>query len=319
MINAYALSNGRLNKISLDEQDGRSADHPIWIDVIAPNDEERKWIEQVYHLTLPKPEHLRDIEASARFYEDNGELHLRSDFLLGKESSSRSVTVAFVLFGNTLFSVHDEDLPVFHQRRLVKFGQPEDVGDCKDVLIDLYSMDVEFSADALEGVYAELGQVSSKVLNAKLSDKHASSVLIKIAHAEHLNGRIRRNVMDTRRAISFLMRSKLLSPAQMDDVRQIMQDIDSLDGHTSFLFDKINFLMVATISFINVNQNKIVRLFSVSSVALLPPVLIASIYGMNFKHMPELSWSLGYPFALLLMVLSVAVPFWIFHRKGWLK
>jgi magnesium transporter len=319
MINAYALSNGRLNKISLDEQDGRSADHPIWIDVIAPNDEERKWIEQVYHLTLPKPEHLRDIEASARFYEDNGELHLRSDFLLGKESSSRSVTVAFVLFGNTLFSVHDEDLPVFHQRRLVKFGQPEDVGDCKDVLIDLYSMDVEFSADALEGVYAELGQVSSKVLNAKLSDKHASSVLIKIAHAEHLNGRIRRNVMDTRRAISFLMRSKLLSSSQMDDVRQIMQDIDSLDGHTSFLFDKINFLMVATISFINVNQNKIVRLFSVSSVALLPPVLIASIYGMNFKHMPELSWSLGYPFALLLMVLSVAVPFWIFHRKGWLK
>ena len=319
MINAYALSNGRLNKISLDEQDGRSADHPIWIDVIAPNDEERKWIEQVYHLALPKPEHLRDIEASARFYEENDELHLRSDFLLGKESSSRSVTVAFVLSGNTLFSVHDEDLPVFYQRRLVKYGQPDDVGDCKDVLIDLYSMDVEFSADALEGVYAELGDVSSKVLNAKLSDKHASSVLVKIAHAEHLNGRIRRNVMDTRRAISFLMRSKLLTPVQMDDARQIMQDIDSLDGHTSFLFDKINFLMVATISFINVNQNKIVRLFSVSSVALLPPVLIASIYGMNFKHMPELSWSLGYPFALLLMVLSVAVPFWIFHRKGWLK
>jgi len=319
MINAYTLSNGRLRKIHLNEQDDLGSDHPIWIDVVAPSDEERKWVEQAYHLTLPKPEHLRDIEASARFYEENNELHLRSDFLLGKESSSRSVTVAFVLSGNTLFSVHDEDLPVFYKRRLANHGQPDDVGDCKDVLIDLYSMDVEFSADALEGVYADLGQVSSKVLNAKLSDKHASSVLINIAHAEHLNGRIRRNVMDTRRAISFLMRSKLLTPIQMDDVRQIMQDIDSLDGHTSFLFDKINFLMVATISFINVNQNKIVRLFSVSSVALLPPVLIASIYGMNFTHMPELSWSLGYPFALLLMALSVVVPFWIFHRKGWLK
>ncbi len=319
MINAYTLCNGRLSKIHLDEQDDLRSDHPIWIDVVAPNDEERKWIEQSYHLTLPKPEHLRDIEASARFYEENDELHLRSDFLLGKESSSRSVTVAFVLSGNTLFSVHEEDLPVFYQRRLTTHGQPDDVEDCKDVLIDLYSMDVEFSADALEGVYADLGQVSSKVLNAKLSDKHASSVLINIAHAEHLNGRIRRNVMDTRRAISFLMRSKLLTPIQMDDVRQIMQDIDSLDGHTSFLFDKINFLMVATISFINVNQNKVVRLFSVSSVALLPPVLIASIYGMNFAHMPELSWSLGYPFALLLMALSVVVPFWIFHRKGWLK
>lgn len=319
MINAYTVSNGRLSKTHLDAQDDLRLDHPIWIDVVAPNDEERKWIEQAYHLILPKPEQLRDIEASARFYEDNDELHLRSDFLLGKGSNSRSVAVAFVLSGNTLFSVHEEDLPVFYQRHLTNRGQPDYVEDCKDVLIDLYSMDVELSADALEGVYVDLGQVSSKVLNAKLSDKHAASVLINIAQAEHLNGNIRRNVMDTRRAISFLMRSKLLTPMQLDDVHQIIQDINSLDGHTSFLFDKINFLMVATISLINANQNKLVRLFSVSSVALLPPVLIASIYGMNFIHMPELSWSLGYPFALLLMALSVAVPFWIFHRKGWLK
>lgn len=319
MINAYTVSNGRLSKTHLDAQNDLRLDHPIWIDVVAPNDEERKWIEQTYHLILPKPEQLRDIEASARFYEDNDELHLRSDFLLGKGSNSRSVAVAFVLSGNTLFSVHEEDLPVFYQRHLTNRGQPDYVEDCKDVLIDLYSMDVELSADALEEVYVDLGQVSSKVLNAKLSDKHAASVLINIAQAEHLNGNIRRNVMDTRRAISFLMRSKLLTPMQLDDVHQIIQDINSLDGHTSFLFDKINFLMVATISIINANQNKAVRLFSVSSVALLPPVLIASIYGMNFTYMPELSWSLGYPFALLLMALSVAVPFWIFHRKGWLK
>lgn len=318
MINAYALSNGCLSKLHLDEQVDSCPDHLIWIDVVAPSEEERKWIERVCHVTLPKPEHLRDIEASARFYKENDELHLRSDFLLGKESRSRSVTVAFVLSGNALFSVHEEDLPVFYQMRLTNHGV-DDLKDCKDVLIDLYSMDVEFSADALEDVYGELGEVSNKVLNSRLSNKHAASVLVSIAHAEHLNGRIRRNVMDTRRAISFLMRSKLLTFAQLDDVRQIMRDIDSLDGHTSFLFDKINFLMDATISFINVNQNKIVRLFSVASVALLPPVLIASIYGMNFVHMPELSWTLGYPFALLLMALSSAVPFWIFYKKNWLK
>ena len=102
------------------------------------------------------------------------------------------------------------------------------------------------------------------VLNNTLSDNEAAAVLASIAQAEHLNGRIRRNVMDTRRAISFLMRSKLLTPEQMDEARQIMQDIDSLDGHTAFLFDKINFLMNATVGFINVNQNKIVRLFSVA-------------------------------------------------------
>jgi len=102
-------------------------------------------------------------------------------------------------------------------------------------------------------------------------------------------------------------------------VSQIQHDIESLDGHTSFLFDKINFLMDATVGFISINQNKIVRLFSVASVGLLPPTLIASVYGMNFAAMPELNWKLGYPFALLLMLLSVAVPFWVFHRKGWLK
>jgi magnesium transporter len=194
-----------------------------------------------------------------------------------------------------------------------------DIESCKDVLLDLYSMDVEFSADALEEVYADLGQVSQAVLQTKLSDKEAADVLASIAQAEHLNGRIRRNVMDTRRAISFLMRSKLLGTAQHEDARQIMQDIDSLDGHTSFLFDKINFLMSATVGFININQNKIVRLFSVASVALLPPMLIASIYGMNFRHMPELDWAAGYPFAIVLMAMSVLLPFWLFQRKGWLK
>jgi len=244
---------------------------------------------------------------------------VRSDFLLGKESDSRSSIVAFVLSDNVLFSVHDEDLPVFQHFRLRSHGQPDLVADSLDVLIDLYGSDVEFSADALEEAYADLGEISGTVLSNTISDKQAGVALANIAHAEHLNGRIRRNLMDTRRAISFLMRSKLLNPEQMDEARQIMQDIDSLDGHTAFLFDKINFLMNTTVGFINVNQNKIVRLFSVAAVALLPPTLIASVYGMNFKHMPELAWEMGYPFALLLMALSVAAPFWFFHRKGWLK
>ena len=153
---------------------------------------------------------------------------------------------------------------------------------------------MEFSADALEETYADLGGTSGTVLNKTISDKQAGVVLATIAHAEHLNGRIRRNLMDTRRAISFLMRSKLLTPEQMEEARQIMQDIDSLDGHTAFLFDKINFLMNTTVGFININQNKIVRLFSVAAVALLPPTLIASVYGMNFRHMPELEWASGY-------------------------
>ena len=208
---------------------------------------------------------------------------------------------------------------MFNRFRQRSRMQADLVADSLDVLIDLYGSDVEFSADALEETYADLGSISSTVLNNGLSDKAAAAVLASIAHAEHLNGRIRRNLMDTRRAISFLMRSKLLTPEQMEDARQIMLDIDSLDGHTAFLFDKINFLMNATVGFININQNKIVRLFSVAAVALLPPTLIASIYGMNFKYIPELEWAGGYPFALALMGVSIALPFWLFQRKGWLK
>lgn len=316
MFNIYTLENGRLVKIQPEEVTIRK---PIWVDAIAPGEEDREWVKDTFGITLPQPEHLRDIEASARFYEESGELHLRSDFLLGKESDSRSVIVAFVLADNVLFSVHDDDLPVFRRFRQRSHVQPDLVANCHDVLIDLYGSDVEFSADALEEAYAELGEISGAVLHNTLSDKQAGEVLGNIARAEHLNGRIRRNLMDTRRAISFLMHSRLLSPDQMEEARQIMQDIESLDGHTAFLFDKINFLMSTTVGFININQNKIVRLFSVASVALLPPTLIASIYGMNFKYMPELQWEDGYPFALALMALSVVFPFWIFHRKGWLK
>jgi magnesium transporter len=143
-------------------------------------------------------------------------------------------------------------------------------------------------------------------------------VLAAIARQEDLNGRIRRNVMDTRRAVSFMMRSRMLNAGQFEEARQILRDIESLDNHTAFLFDKINFLMDATVGFININQNKIIKIFSVASVAFLPPTLIASIYGMNFKILPELQWDWGYPFALVLMVASAIAPFWYFRKRGWL-
>ncbi len=312
MLNAFALTQGRLTQITEHQT-------PIWVDAIDPTEEERAWVQEHYGVHLPQPAHLRDIEASARFYEVDAQLHVRSDFLSGITAESHSVIVAFVLSNNVLFSVHDKDLPVFVRFRQRAKNQPDLLDDAMDVLLDLYSSGVEFSADALEDVYADLGTTSIKVLENQLDDRDAAELLAQIAHDEHLNGRIRRNLMDTRRAISFLMRSKRLVPSQMEEARQTMLDIDSLDGHTAFIFEKINFLMNATVGFININQNKIVRMFSVASVALLPPTLIASIYGMNFKHMPELDWAVGYPLALGLILASITIPFWMFYRKGWLK
>jgi magnesium transporter len=116
-----------------------------------------------------------------------------------------------------------------------------------------------------------------------------------------------------------MMRSKMLNAEQFEEARQILRDIDSLDSHTAFLFDKINFLMDATVGCININQNKIIKIFSVASVALLPPTLIASVYGMNFRFMPELEWEYGYVYVVLLMILSAVGPMLYFRKRGWLK
>ncbi len=328
MLNVFTLVNGRLFQEEIEFPGALTDLQPVWVDLESPTQEEKGWIQQHFGLSIPSDVVDDDLEESARFYEeDNGELHIRSDFLIDAEDNSkgpdpkpaRNVRVAFILSKNVLFSIHGEDLPVFRLLRLRARRIPALIEDAKDVLLKLYDADAEYSADALEGIYDGLEKVSARVLTQDVNDQVAGAALTAIAREEDLNGRIRRNVMDTRRALSFMMRSRMLNAEQFEEARQILRDIDSLDSHTAFLFDKINFLMDATVGFININQNKIIKIFSVASVALLPPTLIASIYGMNFKSIPELEWSHGYLYALGLMVASVAAPFIYFRRKGWLR
>ena len=326
MLNVFSLANGRLFQEEIESLDALSRVRPVWVDLESPSTEEKGWIASHFGLHLPDDIVDEDLEESARFYEeDNGELHIRSDFLIeGSDDAEegkgdRSVRVAFILKDGVLFSVHDEDLPVFRLLRLRARRIPALIEDAKDVLLKLYDADAEYSADALERIYDHLEAVSARVLKEDVNDTIAAEALAAIAREEDLNGRIRRNVMDTRRALSFMMRSRMLNAEQFEEARQILRDIDSLDSHTAFLFDKINFLMDAIVGFININQNKIIKIFSVASVGLLPPTLIASIYGMNFKFMPELDQPWGYPFAIALMIASVAAPFIYFRRKGWLR
>jgi magnesium transporter len=320
MINLFVLQNGRLSQEQVEDRNELLKHlNPIWIDVIDPEEEELIWIKEAFGVLLPELDDLGDLEASARYFEaDDGHMHIRTDFLLDEEETSRNVRVAFVMTKQVLFSIHDEDLPVFRLVRLRARLRPGSVSNAKDVLLDLYSTDAEYSADALEEVYENLEQAGKRVLSDDISDKDAAEVLETIAKEEDTNGRIRRNVMDTRRALSFLMRSKLLSDEQQEEARQILRDIDSLENHTAFLFDKINFLMDATVGFISLNQSKIIKIFSVVSVALMPPTLLASIWGMNFQHMPELTETWGYPVAILSMVISSIIPLSYFRHKGWL-
>jgi magnesium transporter len=329
MLNIFTLANGRLFQEEIESLEELSKFQPIWVDLESPTVEEKRWVKQYYGLSIPEDAMDEDIEESARFYEeDNGDLHIRSDFLIADDEEPRTVRVAFILnlrnrearSHGVLFSIHDEDVPVFRLLRLRARRAPGLIEDAKEVLLKLFDADAEYSADTLEGIYDELEKVSKQVLAGEVTDELAGIVLGAIARQEDLNGRIRRNVMDTRRALSFMMRSRMLTAEQFEESRQILRDIESLDNHTAFLFDKINFLMDATVGFININQNKIIKIFSVASVALLPPTLVASVYGMNLQF-PEFRFfgELTYPYVLFMMVASALVPMWYFRKRGWLK
>ena len=275
MLNVFTLDKGRLSGRLLQEEIDSAADlaqvQPVWVDLEAPTAEEIGWIAGRFGLQIPDNIVDDDLEESARFYEeDNGELHIRSDFLIDDDVTPRNVRVAFILFHNVLFSVHAEDLPVFRLLRLRARRNPALIEDAKDVLLKLYDADAEYSADALEGIYDALEKVSARVLKQDVDDTAAGEALAAIAKEEDLNGRIRRNVLDTRRALTFLMRGKFLSPKQNDEAREIVRDIESLDGHTTFLFGKINFLMDATVGVININQNRRVSKLTSISLVFMP-------------------------------------------------
>ena len=296
-INVYELVDGKLKNLPIAGRKDLEGAKPIWVDLINSTKAERVFVGSHFGVELPDPLEATDLEVSARFHVDeNDDIHLHSNFLLDREGNSRSVPVAFILHGGILFSLRNEELAVFRLQRRRALTQPGYVNDCVDLLLDLYGADVEVSADSLENTYAKLGVVGRHVLSEAITDQEAAGILADIAEEEDQNGRIRSNILDTQRALSFLMRGRLLTSEQISDAKQILRNIDSLNIHTAFLFDKINFLMDATIGFININQNKRVNQLTVFSVVFMPINILAGVGGMSeFSMMTEgTPWPVAY-------------------------
>ena len=296
-LNAFELVEGRLRQRPITGRQDMDGITPMWVDLVNPTPAERAYVGERFGVRLPEPGEATDLEVSSRFQvEEDGDIHLHSNFLLDRDGDARSVPVLFILHAGVLFTVRNEELPVFRLQRRRTHAQPGYVTDCLDLLIDLYGADVEYCADALENIYAKLGEVGRQVLGATMSDGEAAATLAVIAEEEDINGRIRSNILDTQRALSFLMRGRVLSPGQQDDTRQILRDIESLNSHTAFLFDKINFLMDATIGFININQNQRVSQLTVLGMVFMPINILAGIGGMSeFSMMTEgIPWPIAY-------------------------
>jgi magnesium transporter len=287
-----------------------------WIDAQESDEDEREQLERMLHSDIPESDEVEEIEASARCFVDQAGIHVHSLFLSQTEGRHQTVTVACILQKDRLITIREVDLADFRLLRLrARRGQVE-AQTPKDLLITLLEQKVENHADTLEDLHRQLEEISFLVLedeNAELED-----AISKLARMEDSNGKMRLCLMDTQRNISYLLRHLRADPEQSETLREVMRDIETLMSHTAFLFDKINFLMDSTQGFINIEQNQIIKIFSIAAVVFLPPTLVASIYGMNFHYMPELKWMLGYPWALGLMIASGIAPYWFFKRKGWL-
>ncbi|MGX2950411.1 magnesium/cobalt transporter CorA [Ursidibacter arcticus] len=324
MIRAFSLNNDRL--ISVDETNPNTLNDAIWIDLVDPSDEERTVLEKRLDQTLAEERELEDLEASARFFEDEDGLHLHSFFYcLDDDDYADIATVGFTIRDGRLFTLRDRDLPAFRLYRMRSRREKMIDGNAYELLLDLFETKIEQLADVIENIYADLEKLSRVVLSTqdksekeKRNGTEFDDALSDLTELEDMSSKVRLCLMDTQRALSFLLRKTRLPNNQLEQARDIMRDIESLQPHNESLFQKVNFLMQAAMGFINIEQNRIMKFFSLVSVMFLPATLVASTYGMNFEFMPELHFQYGYPMAIGLMICAAATPYLYFKRKGWL-
>lgn len=316
MLRLFKLDQNTIHQLPDDQLSKSTIAEADWLDVHEPDTNERELINALMRSDLPQSSDVSQIESSARYFIDDEGVHVHSLFLSHSEGRHKTATVAFILQGKRLITVREGKLADFRLLRLrARRGQVEAASPA-DLMMTIFEQKVENLADFIEDIHRDLESVSKVVLEEENSDLEWA--IDQLAKLEDSNGKIRLCLMDTQRSLTFLqrqIRSRLAAPELCNEV---LHDIETLLTHTSFLFDKINFLMDSTQGFININQNKIIKTFSIAAVVFLPPTLVASIYGMNFNVMPELNWMLGYPMALGLMLASGIAPYWFFKLKGWL-
>ncbi|CAM3611986.1 MULTISPECIES: magnesium/cobalt transporter CorA [Pseudoalteromonas] len=318
MLRFFSIEHGVISEME------PSTDTPIeiaiknahWIDTINPTEEERVALANTLNITLPGADDVEEIEASSRCFIDSEGLHVHALFMSPNDGRFNTVTVACLLQKNCLLTIRDDELADFRLLRLrARKGQVA-CDNPKQLLVTLFDQKVENHADMLEDMHHQLEKLSAYVLEEEDSD--LEEAVSRISRLEDANGKVRLCLMDTQRNISFLMRHVGVQSEERETLREVTRDIETLMSHCAFLFDKVNFLMDSTQGFINIEQNQIIKTFSIASVVFLPPTVVASVYGMNFNNMPELNWAWGYPFAIAIMLLSGFAPYLFFKHKGWL-
>jgi magnesium transporter len=329
MMTTYTVADGRLD-LGDGIQPASILRAATWIDLLNASREEVQAVEQALALELPTREEMQEIESSSRLYREGEALFLTANFLYGADQGEYGSTpITFVLAGHTLLTVRHATPKAF-----AAFGNrarrtPSLLSSADAVMLHLFEQVVDRLADILERIGADMDRASQSAFRtargtahkkANARDADLKSVLIALGEVGEVTSRARETLLGLTRILTFINAEKghTLRKENKAAIKVLERDVRSLVEHASFLSNKANFLLDAVLGIINIDQNGIIKTFTVASVALMPPTLVASIYGMNFAAMPELSWRFGYPAALLLMVCSAVLPILYFKRKGWL-
>ena len=298
----------------------------VWIDLLDPSPEERNVVEKFCNVKLLSYEQSQEIESTSRFSETPGRIISNSNFFVAHGDTFIIAPSSFILNRDgILISTHKVRFESFLEtdRRLAQSPSKSESG--YDVFLTVLESRIDHDADTVELVARHISDLSKEILSGDEIDKE---ILHRIISLQNSTMALRENIFDLLRILSGIRRSKKFPEDAPTRVELMIKDVNSLVNHVDFSFQRLDYMQDTALGLINIQQNEIVKIFSVAAVIFMPPTLIASIYGMNFKYMPELNWAwhlsngwivpLGYIFALVLMAIFTILTFLYFRYKKWL-
>lgn len=318
MIRAYTLQEGRLTQHkhpALHELEGLP--NLIWLDLQSPSQEEKEFVEKLYKIEFFTSQEAQEIESSSRFLETDDTIEMNLSLLQNGASELSIANASFILKGNTLFTFRQGDLKSFAEtvRRLKAGGSLEKKEHGLGVFLTILEVRIDMDADLIEGIHRRLNQISKDLIASK---SYQEELLLSIAREQENTMLIHQTITEKQRVVSSLLRIGEFTPLQVERLKVIVKDVASLLQHAEFSSERLEYMQNTFLGLVNIEQNTVIKIFTVVTVVFMPPTLIASIYGMNFQHMPELDWLGGYPFAIALMLISSLAFLWYFKRKKWL-
>lgn len=287
----------------------------IWIDMQSPSREDIIYVEENFNIIFPTKQESEEIEISSRYWEEDDKIEINSYFLVANEGIAKNETVSFILQGDLLISIRYMELKTFNEISRKFYASTKLFSDGGDILNNILDVRIDADADTIEELSRDVTRVRKLVFTDYKNEDE--EILETISHYEDLNMKIRENLTDKQRILTSLLKSTTYKQALKDETQIMLKDIKSLIEYTQFNFERLEYLQNIFLGVLSIEQNKVIKMFTIVNVIFLPPTLIASIYGMNFDLLPELHWKYGYLFSIALMIASAILPIYVFKKKGW--